>query len=389
MHICTCAPSYLPDVGGAEVGMHAILRCLSETTHHHFSIITGTNQRGLPPHEVIKGVEIHRYRHPRLWAKSFAPTFNSFRAVPKLIHALKPSLIHISYILPTGLAAWATAKQLQLPIVMSLGGSDVYNPQMAWPFVLRRMAAFCIQRTASVIVNSSVVHRAVVEVFGAGPDTVRRIPFGIDTDRFHPQVNGQTTRKRHGINDDEIVVLAMQRLEKGKGVEVLIAAISKVVVRFPNVRVLIGGSGKEAERLNNLRKALNLEKQVQFCGLIPPDETPSYYAAADISVLASHSETLGIVLAEASAMGLPVVATRAGGTVDVVLDGVSGLLVEPGNPEALANALCELIADPAKRASMGRAGREHVVRHFGLESVASAYLEAFEQAYLMQRRERE
>jgi glycosyltransferase involved in cell wall biosynthesis len=379
MHVCTCVPSYLPHVGGAEVGMHTILRHLAATTEHRFSVITATLHPDLPDYEVMDGVEVYRYRCPKVWARWLVPTLYGFLHTGRLIRFLQPDLIHISYIMPSGLSAWVAAQRLHLPVVMSLGGNDIYDPFYMPPRLFQRLSAYCIQRTPSIVAYSSVVRQRLITHFGAPPAAVQRVGFCVDIERFRPGLDGQPIRRRYGIRLDQTVIFALQRLERRKGVGVLLTALKHVIEHFPDVRVLIGGKGQDAEMLRSLCDEMDMQRAVMFCGFIPEHEKPLYYAAADLFALHSYYEGLGIVLAEASAAGLPVVTTRAGGTVDIIQDGINGLLVEPGDVAVLSEALSSLVADPEKRQAMGQAGHQHTVENFGISAVTSAYLKIFEQ----------
>jgi glycosyltransferase involved in cell wall biosynthesis len=173
----------------------------------------------------------------------------------------------------------------------------------------------------------------------------------------------------------ERVVIAAGRLSPEKGFGVLIEAAAAVLAADPGAGVAIFGEGV-------LRP--DLEQQVQARGLTGRVVLPGFrtdldalLAAADVVTLPSFTEGLPNVALEASAAGVPVVATAVGGTPEVVLDGETGLLIRPGQPDALANGLKQLLRDAEFRAALGAAGRERMHRLFTFDAQAAAYLDLF------------
>jgi glycosyltransferase involved in cell wall biosynthesis len=145
---------------------------------------------------------------------------------------------------------------------------------------------------------------------------------------------------------------------------VLLAAMPAVLQSAPRVRVLFAGSGEAGDALRRL--AAPLGRSVTFLG--SRSDMPELYAACDLVVLASDAEVQPVSLIEAAAAGRPVVATRVGGTPDVVIDGLTGVLVPPGDPEMLARAIVSVLADPHRAAAKGEAARRHVQPRFSMSS---------------------
>jgi glycosyltransferase involved in cell wall biosynthesis len=168
-------------------------------------------------------------------------------------------------------------------------------------------------------------------------------------------------------------VLFVGRLVERKGIANLLRAAAGS--RLP-YRVALVGFGPEEARLRSLAAALGLADRVEFAGRVSDAELSRRYAEADVFVLPAtidargDTEGLGVVLLEALAHGLPVVATRRGGIPDIVIDGETGLLVEDGDAAALARAIERLLADPALARRLAERGADHVRSEFGVESVA-------------------
>ena len=140
-----------------------------------------------------------------------------------------------------------------------------------------------------------------------------------------------------------------------------------ILVRYPEARLWILGSGPLQERLTGLVRELGLSEAVAFPGIV--EDVRPWLAGLDLFVAPSLHEGLGLAILEAMAMKVPVVATRIGGIPEVVVDGETGLLVEAGDPAPLVKAALTLLADPERRRQMGLAGQCRVVEHFGLETM--------------------
>jgi len=368
-------------MGGIEIGMHAILAYIADHTQSQVAVITATT--GFEPQtEQLDGVEVFRYRRSRRWGKWFLPLLYAFLNTGPLLRRLQPDVVCIPYILPTGIPAWYAAKAISVPVVMSVGGFDIYdpNPNLIPPKVLHRWAAYCLQRTDIIIAWSEWVKQRLISHFDVRPETIHVIPFGVDIERLHPGLDKQFIRSKHGIAPDKIVLLALQRLDPRKGIDVLLRALKTLVANYPNVHLIVAGKGPELEKLQSLAEQLELTDFVTFAGFVSEEEKPLYYAAADIFVFHSYYEGLGIVLEEASASGLPIVTADAAGTRDIVVEGETGYIVPPGNAERLAEAVVRLLNQPETRDRYGKRGRQLAQDRFSKEVISSTYLRLFEQA---------
>jgi glycosyltransferase involved in cell wall biosynthesis len=152
----------------------------------------------------------------------------------------------------------------------------------------------------------------------------------------------------------------------------MIRAFARVSAEAPRSLLLLAGAGPLEGELKDLAKGMGIGSRVRFLG--SRSDIPALLNAADASVLSSTYEALPMALLEAAASGLPVVTTDVGGTSDIVIHGVTGLLAPPANPEAIANAMLRLASLPAdSRARMGEHARRHVASRFGLNEVAGQW----------------
>jgi D-inositol-3-phosphate glycosyltransferase len=203
------------------------------------------------------------------------------------------------------------------------------------------------------------------------------IPGGVDLDAFRPQSRSDARRQLH-IAQDERILLFVGRIQRLKGLEVLLRALALVDV--PKTRVLVVGGqpstsleAREIARLHGLSSKLGIEDRVTFTGAVPHEQLPSYYSAADMTVMPSSYESFGLVAVESLACGTPVVATRVGGLTAIIKDGETGLLVPWRDPALFAERLRTLLLDEPLRMRLARQARQSVMR-YAWERVADDHL---------------
>jgi D-inositol-3-phosphate glycosyltransferase len=228
-------------------------------------------------------------------------------------------------------------------------------------------------RRADAIVTASDHERAVLaRYYDADEARMHTIPCGIDLELFHPR-DRAAARRALGIEADVPVLLWVGRLEKLKGVDILIQALAEV--ETPDTRLLIVGGDAQADglraELEEQARTAGVHQRVRFEGAVPHDQLPYYYSAADICVVPSYYESFGLVAVEALACGTPVVASRVGGLVSTITDGVNGYLIPWRCPGPFAEKLDVLLNNPALRGNFSRAGRRSVER-FRWRTVALA-----------------
>jgi L-malate glycosyltransferase len=239
-----------------------------------------------------------------------------------------------------------------------------------WMSGLRRRSI----RSADALIAISQFVKHTLAASGHPGRTTHVVLNAIDLDRWEPDVGRDEARAELGIPDGAPVVVTVCRLFEAKGPEQLIRAIAIVRDELPDVRlVIVGDDGPEQGRytshLAEVAAGLGLTDQVLFLGR--RSDVPRLMAAADVFAMPSFDEPFGLVYLEAMAMERPVVALTNGGTPEVVVDGVTGLLSEPGDMEALAGNLVRLLRDPSLRKQMGGHGRRRVEEHFTADRMAA------------------
>lgn len=201
---------------------------------------------------------------------------------------------------------------------------------------------------------------------------------GTDPDYFAPQSTAKL-RRQLGLEDKKIV-FSVCRLVPRKGMDLVLQAIQQITQQRQDVVYLLGGSGEDRQRLEQLAGTLQVEQYVRFMGRIPDERLPDYYSLADVFVMPVRSEPpdvegFGIVFLEANACETPVIGSRSGGVPDAVAEGETGLLIDEGDVDQLQQAITTLLDNPELADEMGKNGRKRVLQQFNWDRVAKKILE--------------
>jgi len=251
-----------------------------------------------------------------------------------------------------------------------------------------RLSARCLYNRAvdGVIAISGGVADALISA-GVARDRILIVPSGVDCAHFTPAANGQrqAARLKLGLRADEVAIAAVGALTPRKGHRVLIEALAIARERGAKVelRCLIAGAGRLRDELEALARDRGCADQVRMLGAL--EDPLTLLAAADIFVMPSLNEGLGVAALEAMAMGLPVVASAVGGLPEVVADGDSGILFKTGDAAVLATAVIDLATNTTRRIAMGAAARERAVAQFSVEAMAQGTLDYYRE--LIKRRD--
>jgi glycosyltransferase involved in cell wall biosynthesis len=228
------------------------------------------------------------------------------------------------------------------------------------PPPVRKLQTLACRAAHRMVANSRAAANQLIAQ-GVPEARIDLIPNGIDLSMFTIGRNNARPRK----------IAMVARLWAEKRIDVLVAAVPRVLARYPDVEFQIVGDGPCREQLLNQARESGVLPHVTFLG--HRDDVPVVLSSADVFVLASESEASPNVVLEAMAAGLPVVASRVGGIPELVADGVSGHLVPPADPNALATALLDLLDHPDRATAFGRAGRAHVEKHYSFERMVAQF----------------
>jgi glycosyltransferase involved in cell wall biosynthesis len=200
------------------------------------------------------------------------------------------------------------------------------------------------------------------------------IPNGVDLNTYRKNIDCTTLKRTLGISEGKII-LYTGRLSPEKGVDFLIRAYAMIPVSVL-ARVYILGDGHDRQRLLNLIDQLHLGNRVFIISSV--EDVSSFLQISDIFVMPSRFEGLSNSILEAMACGIPVIATRVTGNVDLIEDGVNGLLVSPDDVTDLAGALVNILANPEKGENLGRRAREMVQNNYNLNAMVERYSNLYE-----------
>lgn len=244
----------------------------------------------------------------------------------------------------------------------------------------RMLAESLVARRAAHAVACSEFLASKVPSTGIAASKVSAVPNGVDAVRFNPQVDGAAMRREYGIAPDEVLVLQLARIIQQKRQEDVVRAFALARQEAPNLRCLI--VGWEDPRYDGAFPSYKaeLEQIAAEAGLgesliIAParPEAPQLVAAADMVVMPSIEDAWNLAVTEAMAAGKPTIGSISGGIPEQIVDGVTGFLVPPYSPEALAEKMVALAGDPELRTRMGKAARQSVETHFDERHLAGKF----------------
>jgi glycosyltransferase involved in cell wall biosynthesis len=340
-------------------------------------VVIAPSAPSVPNHAIIDGIEIHRFRYAprRFETLAYTGTMTSqvnagLASKLAMVAFLAGSLIesvriarrtgadvvHAHWWFPGGLAARWLRALVRRPYLITLHGSDL-RLAIGSPFG-RRLFRSVASRASAITAVSSWLARGAADIGGGPPPVVAPMP--VLTGLFRPD----DSRDRHRL-------LFVGKLSAQKGLDRLLRAMA--IMKSRAVLTVVGAGRLDDASVRALAHQLGLDDRIEWLPLLPQSELAVQYRRAAIHVIPALDEGLGLTAVESLLSETPVVAFDSGGMPDVVLHGSTGMLVPAGDEARLAAALDELLGDDARRAGMGRAGREHALSTFGARAVARRY----------------
>ena len=289
------------------------------------------------------------------------------RAVVRAVRAESPDLLH-THLVHADVYGSIASSRLGMPFVSSRHNDDRY---LLGPF---RHVDRAFARRASRLIAISDAVREFLERAGHDPAKLVTVHYGLDE---LPATPSDPTPAEAGIAADAPLVLAVGRLIEQKDHATLVRAFGRIHAAHPDARLAILGAGPLEAGTRSLAAALGLEGAVVLPGRT---EIRDWLARSDVFAHSSRWEGFGIVLLEAMLAGLPIVATRVSAVPEVVVDGETGLLVEPGDDAALGEALAALVADPERARTLGEAGRERARTEFSVARMTGRTIDVYREA---------
>jgi glycosyltransferase involved in cell wall biosynthesis len=338
MRVALVGDEYYPDVGGApryafelslqlvKLGIEAVV-----VTHAH---------SGQPEEDEIAGVRIKR-------VKGFVPNHPHRAVSPLLFYRCYKYILDGEFDVVHGLDVYSSMALMVIPFARIFRIPCVLTchtvMDSAFLIFLQRVLGWMF-RVGDRLIAVSQASARFSRMLGFSEKRITVVPNGVDLSCFNGEVDAFSMREELGIGDEPLVVTAL-RLIKRKSPELLISAFAKVLKVVPDAKLVIAGSGREEDNLSRQIQSLNITNSVFMVGRLAKEKVAQLMAAADVFVLPSKMESFGLTLLEASAAGVPVVCSNAGGIPEVFQDGFDALLYPPGDDNAMAKAIIRLLQD--------------------------------------------
>lgn len=363
--ICLVSYEYPPMKGGEGSYTYGLFSALSDLGEDVCVITGGVSKGSEQESNVIRVPVIERSPFGL-----FSFGLESRKAIKKLLNEKEIDLIHhtndYQYLQRFDVPMVATAHHpyaAERRIVKeNLSFSDYlhYSIYRRVGFVERMEKKIC-ERADRIIAVSNYTAESINKEYNVSPEKITVIPDAVDTKRFNPSVDGNHIKERFDLQSD--VILFVGRLDHTKGVQYLVEAFSMILKENPDAKLVIVGNGPMMRSLKN-------KKSIILAGSVSDTELPYFYAASDVVVLPSLMEGFGIVLLEAMATGKPCIAARAGGTEDVIEDGITGFFVPVADVRRLYDGIHTILSDGDLARKFGDAGRKRVEERFTWKKIA-------------------
>ena len=300
------------------------------------------------------------WRHPLAWW-----------TIVRRLRQLRPQIVH-TFMLPASLYGRSAAVAAGVPIIIGTE-VNIYDRKQGHHILIERLLS---ARSACVVASAESVKAAYVRQLGISADNVRVVYNAVNWDRLNATQTPDEVRQSLGIPRDRLVVGVVATLQDKKGHRVLIDAVAETP-GLERVWLMLVGDGPERRPLEDYVAARGIAERVTFCGT--RRDLGNVLPAMDVFALPSLWEGLPLALILAMGAERPVVATRLAGIPEVVTNGDTGLLVEPGNVQQLGAALARVCTDPALRARLGARARAAVRDRFGADAYSESVMRIYEE----------
>jgi glycosyltransferase involved in cell wall biosynthesis len=372
MRIAYLTQSYPPMISGAAIIVERL--ALHMTGRRHPTLVMAASnirQTYIIEKDLLRIVRLASLPNPKRAHQRFA--LSSLPRIGGELKSFKPDLIHVHDVLLMGLVGLQLGRTMRIPVVATLHQLPwficAYLPKSSrlkrWVDAsLWSYGRWLNQHFQCLIVPTHTI-ASTIESIGGFKTVV--ISNGVDLERFspapaHPQ-EGQSLRARLGLMQGIPILLHVGRLDIEKHVELVIRAAARVLKQL-DAQLLVVGDGKCRQDLIALANDLGVGNRSFFPGFLDPNtEIPAIYRLASVFITASEIETQGLVLLEALASGLPVVAVEATCIPEIIKNESNGFLVSPGDINAMSEKIFEVVSNPSKASQMGKIGRSIIGNH--------------------------
>lgn len=319
-------------------------------------------------------------------------TVDPYPALKKALNKFQPDVIHNQTAEMIAIAAQRYAKKYNVPMV-STGHAypDNITSQMKLFKPIKRpldailrayMASFLKHSEYATMPTEMAIEDLVPKDRKRFDVTVEALSNGVDLSQFAPGKADEAVLKKYGLEPGVPRVLYVGRVDPEKSISNVVKAFAGALEKVPDAELVITGDGTDRPRLVELAEDLRIAGKVKFIGRVMPPDIVEIYHGATVFATASETETQGIVLIEAAATGLPLVAVDAGAVREICQNQKNGVLCEPRDVEAMTKALIEVLSDKTLQKKYGEASLEIAKKH-DLNRTLARFVEIYEEAIIL------
>ena len=408
MRIAIATAVYYPMTNGVAVFSHNLATGLAKRGHE--VLVLCPSQTGKNYSRLEDGVEVVRLKSidvkmypdqinevppkkrflgidwPHLYYKNgFKVSVFPVREVKRALDKFRPDVVHVQVSDPVGLSVASYARKRGVPVVTTEHNQpEVLTGSLRMPEAMRRpingaLSAYFRNRQTKSDFVTMPTEQAVRKLLGKRDlgVPIAAVSNGVDLSNFCPGKVSSEIYKKYNLNPRAPIVLHVGRIDPEKQVGTILEVFKKVQDKIPRAELVIVGDGVDLPKLKKLTEDLEITQSVKFLGRVLPPDLYEIYKVGDVFVTASEIETQGIVLIEAAASGLPLVAVAAGAVTEVCQDGVNGFLCEPHDIDEMANTLVEILQDEKIRSEFSQNSLKIAAEH-DLERTLDKFVNIYE-----------
>jgi len=361
MNILMVTNEFPPRIGGIQTHVYELSKALVKLGHQ-VCVLTRLRDTSLPQAETREGINIFRCK---LVDSHLVYNWQLRRKLRDLISTFNIEIVHVH-----GMRPLVASKNLGVPVIFTNHTSSFIKRSQQGKNIQQKMLKQ-LEAASIVLAPSQILVEQTRATGYMGP--IKFISNGVDIEKFCPRVSG--IREKLKIPENAFVIIMAGRLHAVKGVVYLAKAIS--TINHPDLHVIVVGEGSERIEFETIIQSSPCAARVHMLGVVPNDDMPDIYRAADVLILPSLMEATSIAGLEAMACGLAVIGTNVGGLPVIINDGVNGLLVEPKSAEALAKAIENLLFDRILAKNMGQEGRKRTLGEFSWPKIAQRVIDSY------------
>lgn len=371
-------------VGLAKRGHEVLVVCPSQTGKNYTRTIDGVKtiylksvQAKVYPdqiHPVPKKKKVFGVEVPHFWYKhSFRVSVFPSAEIKKAFDEFQPEVVHVQVSDPIGLSVVSYARKNHIPVVTTEHNQpEVLTDPLKVPILIKKpvnvlLSSYFRNRQAKsdfvTMPTMQAIENLILSSNKDFPVPVAAVSNGVDLSDFKPGKVSSEIYKKYKIPKDKKIVLYVGRVDPEKKVGLVIEAFNKACAKVQNIQMVIVGDGVDKLRLEKMVFGMGLNDRIQFLGRVLPPDLHELYRVGNVFATASEIETQGIVLIEAAASGLPLIAVNAGAVSEVCINNKNGFLCQPGDVYGVSEAMIKILGNDAMRKKFGEESVKIATEH--------------------------